>query len=216
MLSPPSPRILWSLLIMNEKRSNRKNLSLPDDRKSLQIVHDAWGVDDNYFRMMGIDFVQGSFLYRAIGETVVDAEFRFLHIVFEKTKAIISVDIGGIPCDYDNIKNILENKKHLFKPSKNKYQKELKRILFLSDAAHSIGAIYKDKRVGSQADFTSFSFHAVKNITTAEGGSLAFNDIGNIKADEIYKEISIWALNGQNKSALDKEKGGKNSWKYNI
>ena len=139
-----------------------------------------------------------------------------IEAINEKTKAIISVDIGGIPCDYDNIKNILENKKHLFKPSQNKYQKELKRILFLSDAAHSIGAIYKDKRVGSQADFTSFSFHAVKNITTAEGGALAFNDIGNIKADEIYKEISIWALNGQNKSALDKEKGGKNSWKYNI
>lgn len=136
--------------------------------------------------------------------------------ITEKTKAIISVDIGGFPCDYDAIKNVLEKKKKLFKPSNNKYQKELNRILFLSDAAHSIGAIYKNKRVGSQADFTSFSFHAVKNITTAEGGALAFNDIGNIKADDIYKEISIWALNGQNKSAFDKDKGGANSWKYNI
>ena len=136
--------------------------------------------------------------------------------ITEKTKAIISVDIGGFPCDYDAIKNILEKKKKLFKPSNNKYQKELNRILFLSDAAHSIGAIYKNKRVGIQADFTSFSFHAVKNITTAEGGALAFNDIGNIKADDIYKEISIWALNGQNKSAFDKDKGGANSWKYNI
>lgn len=136
--------------------------------------------------------------------------------ITEKTKAIISVDIGGFPCDYDKIKNILEKKKKLFKPSNNKYQKELNRILFLSDAAHSIGAIYKNKRVGSQADFTSFSFHAVKNITTAEGGALAFNDIGNIKAEDIYKEISIWALNGQNKSAFDKDKGGANSWKYNI
>lgn len=136
--------------------------------------------------------------------------------ITEKTKAIISVDIGGFPCDYDAIKNILEKKKKLFKPSNNKYQKELNRILFLSDAAHSIGAIYKNKRVGSQADFTSFSFHAVKNITTAEGGALAFNDIGKIKADDIYKEISIWALNGQNKSAFDKAKGGANSWKYNI
>lgn len=136
--------------------------------------------------------------------------------ITEKTKAIISVDIGGFPCDYDAIKNILEKKKKLFKPSNNKYQKELNRILFLSDAAHSIGAIYKNKRVGSQSDFTSFSFHAVKNITTAEGGALAFNDIGNIKAEYIYKEISIWALNGQNKSAFDKDKGGTNSWKYNI
>lgn len=136
--------------------------------------------------------------------------------ITEKTKAIISVDIGGFPCDYDAIKNILEKKKKLFKPSNNKYQKELNKILFLSDAAHSIGAIYKNKRVGSQSDFTSFSFHAVKNITTAEGGALAFNDIGNIKADDIYKEISIWSLNGQNKSAFDKDKGGANSWKYNI
>lgn len=134
----------------------------------------------------------------------------------EKTKAIISVDVGGFPCDYDAIINILENKKSLFKPSDNKYQRELKRILFLSDSAHSIGAIYKGKKAGSQADFTSFSFHAVKNITTAEGGALAFNDIGNIKADDIYKELSIWALNGQSKSAFDKNKGGKSSWKYDI
>ena len=134
----------------------------------------------------------------------------------EKTKAIISVDVGGFPCDYDAIINILENKKSLFKPSDNKYQRELKRILFLSDSAHSIGAVYKGKKAGSQADFTSFSFHAVKNITTAEGGALAFNDIGNIKADDIYKELSIWALNGQSKSAFDKNKGGKSSWKYDI
>lgn len=134
----------------------------------------------------------------------------------EKTKAIISVDVGGFPCDYDEIINILENKKSLFEPSDNKYQRELKRILFLSDSAHSIGAIYKGKKAGSQADFTSFSFHAVKNITTAEGGALAFNDIGNIKADDIYKELSIWALNGQNKSAFDKDRGGKSSWKYDI
>lgn len=145
----------------------------------------------------------------------IDIE-RLEKAITEKTKAIISVDVGGFPCDYDAIINILEKKKSLFKPSDNKYQRELKRILFLSDAAHSIGAIYKGKRVGSQADFTSFSFHAVKNITTAEGGALTFNDIGNIKADDIYKELSIWALNGQNKSAFEKDKGGKNSWKYNI
>lgn len=145
----------------------------------------------------------------------IDIE-RLEKAITEKTKAIISVDVGGFPCDYDAIINILEKKKSLFKPSSNKYQRELKRILFLSDAAHSIGAIYKGKRVGSQADFTSFSFHAVKNITTAEGGALTFNDIGNIKADDIYKELSIWALNGQNKSAFEKDKGGKNSWKYNI
>ncbi len=136
--------------------------------------------------------------------------------VTNKTKAVIAVDIGGNPCDYDAVIKILESKKKLFNASENKYQKELKRALFLLDAAHSIGAVYKGKRAGSQADISSFSFHAVKNITTAEGGALSFNDIGNIDADEIYKEFSILSLHGQNKSALDKSKGGKEAWKYSI
>ena len=135
--------------------------------------------------------------------------------ITHKTKAVIAVDIAGKPCDYDGIIKILEKKKDLFTPlDTNKYQKQLNRALFLLDAAHSIGAFYKGNRVGSQADFSSFSFHAVKNVTTAEGGALSFNDIGNIKADEIYKEVSVWALNGQNKSALDKTKLG--SWRYDI
>lgn len=132
-----------------------------------------------------------------------------------KTKAVIAVDIGGKPCDYDGIIKILEKKKDLFTALEtNKYQKQLNRALFLLDAAHSIGAFYKGNRVGSQADFSSFSFHAVKNVTTAEGGALSFNDIGDINADEIYRELSVWALNGQNKSALDKTKLG--SWRYDI
>ena len=135
--------------------------------------------------------------------------------ITSKTKAVIAVDVGGKPCDYDGIIKILEKKKDLFTALEtNKYQKQLNRALFLLDAAHSIGAFYKGNRVGSQADFSSFSFHAVKNITTAEGGGLSFNDIGNINADEIYREVSVWALNGQNKSALDKTKLG--SWRYDI
>ena len=136
--------------------------------------------------------------------------------ITEKTKAVISVDIAGYPCDYDAIIEVLNRKKYLFKASDNKYQIELNRILFISDAAHSLGAIYKNKKVGSQADFTSFSFHAVKNLTTAEGGALAFNSIGNIIFDEIYNDVSLWALHGQSKSAFDKNKGGKSSWKYDI
>ncbi|MEI0702440.1 DegT/DnrJ/EryC1/StrS family aminotransferase [Brachyspira intermedia] len=136
--------------------------------------------------------------------------------ITNKTKAVIAVDIGGKPCDYDSIIKILESKKELFNASENKYQKELKRPLFLLDAAHSIGAVYKGKRTGSQADMSSFSFHAVKNITTSEGGALSFNDIGNINADDIYKELSILSLHGQNKSAFDKNKGGKGAWRYNI
>ncbi len=131
----------------------------------------------------------------------------------EKTKAIISVDVGGYPVCYDSIKKVLESKKHLFTPSENKYQQELKRPLFLSDAAHSIGAVYNSNRVGVDADFTAFSFHAVKNVTTAEGGCLLYNDIGKIDADDIYKEISKWALHGQDKSAYDKSSGG---WQYSI
>lgn len=135
--------------------------------------------------------------------------------ITSKTKAVIAVDVGGKPCDYDGIIKILEKKKNLFTALEtNKYQKQLNRALFLLDAAHSIGAFYKGNRVGSQADFSSFSFHAVKNVTTAEGGGLSFNDIGNINADEIYREVSVWALNGQNKSALDKTKLG--SWRYDI
>ena len=135
--------------------------------------------------------------------------------ITSKTKAVIAVDIGGKPSDYDGIIKILERKRDLFTAlDTNKYQKQLNRALFLLDAAHSIGALYKGNRVGTQADFSSFSFHAVKNITTSEGGALSFNDIGNIDADEIYKELSIWALNGQTKSALDKSKLG--SWRYDI
>lgn len=135
--------------------------------------------------------------------------------ITSKTKAVIAVDVGGKPCDYDGIIKILEKKKDLFTALEtNKYQKQLNRALFLLDAAHSIGAFYKGNRVGSQADFSSFSFHAVKNVTTAEGGGLSFNDIGNINSDEIYREVSVWALNGQNKSALDKTKLG--SWRYDI
>ncbi|MBW5411350.1 DegT/DnrJ/EryC1/StrS family aminotransferase, partial [Brachyspira hampsonii] len=154
----------------------------------------------------------------------IDAKYNDFNIDLEKlekaitnkTKAVIAVDIGGKPCDYDGIIKILESKKSLFESSQNKYQRELKRALFLLDAAHSIGAVYKGKKTGSQADISSFSFHAVKNITTSEGGALSFNDIGSINADDIYKELSVLSLHGQNKSALDKSKGGKGAWRYSI
>lgn len=95
--------------------------------------------------------------------------------ITSKTKAVIAVDVGGKPCDYDGIIKILEKKKDLFTALEtNEYQKQLNRALFLLDAAHSIGAFYKGNRVGSQADFSSFSFHAVKNVTTAEGGGIEF------------------------------------------
>ena len=132
-----------------------------------------------------------------------------------KTKAIISVDFGGWPCDYDAIKNVI-NKSEItkrFKPSSDT-QKKLGRILFISDAAHSLGAIYNHKRVGMQADITVFSLHAVKNLTTAEGGLICLNMPAPFDNNEIYKTLRLWSLNGQTKDAFSKTKAGE--WQYDI
>lgn len=128
------------------------------------------------------------------------------------TKAIIPVDIAGIPCDYDKIFEIVEKKKDLFQ-AKTKYQRALNRILILADSAHALGSIYKNKKIGSIADFTAFSFHAVKNLTTAEGGALMWNE-SLLDPDQIYKDLQILTLHGQTKDALTKTQKG--SWEYDI
>lgn len=130
-----------------------------------------------------------------------------------KTKAIIPVDIAGIMCDYDKIFDIVNSKKTMFKPN-NKLQESLNRILILADGAHSLGAKYKGQISGSVADFTSFSFHAVKNFTTAEGGAVVWKDIPNISNEDIYKQFMLFSLHGQNKDALAKTQKG--SWEYDI
>ncbi|MBQ7224319.1 MAG: DegT/DnrJ/EryC1/StrS family aminotransferase [Clostridia bacterium] len=129
------------------------------------------------------------------------------------TKAIIPVDIAGIPCDYDRIFDIVEKKKGIFTPS-NKIQSALGRIAVCSDSAHSFGAVYKGKIAGSVADFSAFSFHAVKNLTTAEGGALTWRSIEGIDDEEIYRQIQLLSLHGQNKDALSKNKPG--AWEYDI
>lgn len=134
--------------------------------------------------------------------------------ITEKTKVIIPVDIAGYPADYDEIFEVVEKKKNLFNPKKGTYQEKLGRIMILADAAHSFGSIYKGKKVGSVADFTSFSFHAVKNLTTAEGGALTWCTKGWAENDTLYKELMLIALHGQNKDALAKMKAG--AWKYDI
>ncbi len=134
--------------------------------------------------------------------------------ITEKTKIIIPVDIAGYPADYDEIFEVVEKKKNLFNPKKGTYQEKLGRIMILADAAHSFGSIYKGKKVGSVADFTSFSFHAVKNLTTAEGGALTWCTKGWAENDTLYKELMLIALHGQNKDALAKMKAG--AWKYDI
>ncbi len=131
----------------------------------------------------------------------------------ENTKAIIPVDLAGIPCDYDKIFEIVERKKSLFNP-KGKLQTAIGRIAVLADTAHALGAEYKGKVVGSVADFSSFSFHAVKNLTTAEGGALTWNTIKGVDNAEIYKQLQLYSLHGQSKDALSKTQKG--MWEYDI
>lgn len=129
------------------------------------------------------------------------------------TKAIIPVDLGGVPCDYDRIFSIVEAKKGLFTPN-NDIQRAMGRIAVCADTAHAFGAERYGKKVGSIADFSSFSFHAVKNLTTAEGGALTWKSIKGIDDEDIYKKIQLYSLHGQNKDALAKTKLG--SWEYDI
>ncbi len=133
--------------------------------------------------------------------------------ITEKTKAIIPVDIAGIVCDYDKIFNVVESKKLLFKPN-NKIQSAIGRVAVIADAAHSFGATWHCKTCGEIADFTSFSFHAVKNITTAEGGAVVWKNIDGINNEYIYHEYQLLSLHGQSKDALAKTKLG--SWEYDI
>ena len=134
-------------------------------------------------------------------------------VITEKTKVIIPVDLGGVPCDYDRLFDIVERKKHLFKPS-NKIQEAMGRISINADTAHAFGAEWHGKKAGTIADFSSFSFHAVKNLTTAEGGALTWKTIPGIDDSEIYHQLQLLSLHGQSKDALAKTKLG--AWEYDI
>ena len=135
--------------------------------------------------------------------------------ITEKTKAIIPVDIAGFPCDYKSIMDLVNSDeiKAKFHPT-SEVQEKLKRILVLSDSAHSIGAHYGDKRTGSETDLAIFSLHAVKNVTTAEGGAICLNLPKPFDNDELYKELRLRTLNCQTKDAFTKTKAG--GWKYDI
>lgn len=139
--------------------------------------------------------------------------------VTEKTKAILAVDIGGIPCDYDQIFRITEKKKQLFIPSGNtalgkKIQSSMGRVAICADSAHALGASRHGKMAGEIADFTSFSFHAVKNFTTAEGGASTWKKIAGVESEEIYHQYQLFSLHGQTKDALAKNQLG--AWEYDI
>ncbi len=131
----------------------------------------------------------------------------------KNTKAIIPVDLGGVPCNYNRLFEVVEAKKSVF-TAKNDIQKALGRIAVMADTAHAFGAKFGDRMIGNVADFSSFSFHAVKNFTTAEGGALTWRTIKGISDDDIYKQLQLFSLHGQSKDALAKTKLG--AWEYDI
>ncbi len=133
--------------------------------------------------------------------------------ITEHTKAILPVDLAGVVCDYEKVYAAVESKKHLFKPA-NEVQKAFGRVVVLADAAHAFGAKQNGKMCGNIADFTSFSFHAVKNLTTAEGGALTWRPIPGIDDEWLYKQFQLLSLHGQNKDALAKTQLG--AWEYDI
>ena len=138
---------------------------------------------------------------------------KLAEAITEKTKVIIPVDLGGVPCDYDKIFSIVEAKKSLFHPV-NKLQEAIGRVIIMTDAAHAFGATWHGKSVGSIADFSNFSFHAVKNFTTAEGGAATWKDIPGIDNEEMYHQYQLYSLHGQSKDALAKTQIG--AWEYDI
>ncbi len=130
----------------------------------------------------------------------------------EKTKAVIPVDIGGVPCDYEKILSVVESKKDIFQAN-NDLQKSIGRVAVIADSAHAFGARYKGKSISTYPDFSCFSFHAVKNLTTGEGGCVTWRD-GVIDDELAYKELQLLSLHGQDKDALAKTKLG--AWEYDI
>lgn len=133
--------------------------------------------------------------------------------ITEKTKAIVPVDLGGVLCDYDRIYDVVERKRSLFHPN-TEIQAALGRIAVVSDCAHGLGAVRNGETAGSLADFTSFSFHAVKNFTTAEGGASTWRPIPGIDDEALYKQYQLLSLHGQSKDALAKTQLG--AWEYDI
>ena len=185
-------------------------------------------------RLLGIgpgdEVITSAYTYTAscsvichVGATpiLVDTEKNSFEMNYEKlanaitprTKVIIPVDLGGVMCDYEKIFEVVSSKKSIFKPN-NKIQESIGRVVVLADGAHSFGAERGGEKSGNVADFTCFSFHAVKNLTTAEGGAVTWKQINDIDDEEIYKTYMLLSLHGQNKDALAKTKLG--AWQYDI
>ena len=138
---------------------------------------------------------------------------RIADVITERTKVVMPVDLGGVMCDYDRVLAAVESRRELFRPA-NDLQKAFGRVVVLADAAHAFGARWHDRMCGEVADFTSFSFHAVKNLTTAEGGAVTWRSIEGIDDEWLYKQYQLLSLHGQNKDALAKTQLG--AWEYDI
>ncbi|MDT2767655.1 DegT/DnrJ/EryC1/StrS aminotransferase family protein [Globicatella sulfidifaciens] len=162
-----------------------------------------------------IDHVGAKIVLVDTAEDSIEMDYdQLADAITERTKVIIPVDLAGKPCDYDKIFEVVESKKALFNPTKSTYQENFDRVIVMADAAHAFGASYKRKNVGEIADFTCFSFHAVKNLTTAEGGAVTWKSIEGVDYEEIYQQYMLLILHGQNKDALAKTKLG--AWEYDI
>jgi dTDP-4-amino-4,6-dideoxygalactose transaminase len=211
---------------LTEYCNNKKTLCLNSATAGLELILRWYGVGE------GDEVIIPAYTYCATANVVVHCGAKVVMVdsgendfnisvdrirkaITDKTKVIIPVDLFGIPCDYNEINKLVndENIKKMFVP-KNKNQEKLGRIVVLSDAAHSLGATYFGKRTGALTDITVFSFHAVKNLTTSEGGAIALNLPENFDCEEIYKQLNISSLHGQSKDALAKntEKG----WRYDV
>ena len=161
-----------------------------------------------------IDHVGAKIVLVDTQENSLEMDYDRLEAAITKnTKAIIPVDLGGIPCDYERLYEIVERKRSLFRANSD-LQKALGRVAIMADTAHSFGASKNGVMTGALADFSSFSFHAVKNLTTAEGGALTWKTIAGIDNEAIYKQLQLFSLHGQSKDALAKTKLG--AWEYDI
>lgn len=211
-----------------------KKLAKYCNTNKVVCLNSATAAEELNFRVLGIgegdEVIVPAYTYSAsasaaihVGATVkfVDSQKNCVEMdyeameaaITEQTKAIIAVDLGGIVCDYERIFQAVERKKHLFHPA-NDIQKAIGRVIVLADAAHSLGARWHGKMAGEIADFTSFSFHAVKNFTTAEGGASTWKSIPGIDDEELYHQYQLLSLHGQSKDALAKTKLG--AWEYDI
>ncbi len=202
--------------------------------KNCVCLNSATAAEELNFRVLGIgegdEVIVPAYTYTASASAVlhcgakvvfVDSQKDSLEMdydamakaITEKTKAIVPVDLGGVPCDYERIYKILEEKKDLFHPN-NDIQKAIGRVVVVADGAHAFGATRNGITVGNLADFTSFSFHAVKNLTTAEGGCTVWKSIEGVNDSELYHLYQLYSLHGQSKDALAKTKAG--AWEYDI